>query len=344
MVFQLKIQHQCGQLIGFSPRCYGMTKDLYTNEYAIVFDYVTGGNLRSYLQKQGPRLTWRTRVDLLCSIVTSIKIIHNNKIIHRDIHGGNILLEPMEDYGGAEWIDVKITDFGLSRPADGPLLTPSGTCGVVTYMAPEILSGQPHSQASDIYAIGILMWEIASEGKHAFGNMKHDDSLNYAIYKGLRPEISDLMPKCWVEVMVACWDNDPNARPTAEELDSLISDWPSKIDREIELDSEDEILWLINDEDEQLDECHDDQEVANMDEDEDAILETYVEDIYDKDQFPGYNEIFLQFHEADELLKSRIQSSESEKSNIMSSASESCFVSYISPSDSHEGTSLTSSK
>jgi serine/threonine protein kinase len=78
----------------------------------------------------------------------------------RDIHGGNILLDIDEDFKddrNIDKLDVFIADFGLSCPANKPLSNSRGT-----YMAPEVLRGESRTYASDIYAFGILMWELSS--------------------------------------------------------------------------------------------------------------------------------------------------------------------------------------
>ncbi|RIA85663.1 kinase-like domain-containing protein [Glomus cerebriforme] len=221
---ELRIHHE---LDSFVPECYGITKDPAQDEYMMVFKYIRGGEFRHWIKKKGVHLEWAKRIALLTAITHRLEYIHNYKIIHRDIHGGNVLLDTMiDDITEDNKLNVIfITDFGLSRPANTPFSTPEGTFGIMSYMAPELLIGQKHTFASDVYSLGILMWELAANGKTAFGDLKHDQSLMYSIYKGRRPSIPPNTPQCWSDLMQKCWDTDPNKRPTAEILYSIVNPW-----------------------------------------------------------------------------------------------------------------------
>src|SRR5205823_10196693 len=89
--------------------------------------------------------------------------------------------------------------------------------GITPYIAPEILSGNKNTKESDVYSIGMLMWEIFS-GCPPFDDRAHDYHLILDICKGLRPPILSNMPKEYIEMMQRCWDVDPSKRPTIVEL------------------------------------------------------------------------------------------------------------------------------
>ncbi|CAI2189871.1 2996_t:CDS:2, partial [Funneliformis geosporum] len=86
--------------------------------------------------------------------------IHNNNIIHRDFHSGNILI--FEDQCGEH---TTIGDLGLSKSATGADV--NETYGIIPYMAPEVLQGQKYTTASDIYSFGMIMWEYMT-GRRPF--------------------------------------------------------------------------------------------------------------------------------------------------------------------------------
>ena len=91
-------------------------------------------------------------------------------------------------------------------------------------MAPELLRGQAHSKASDVYALGMIMWELSS-GEHPFNNRGHNHHLIWDICNGVRPPIIECTPEYWLKVMKQCWDNDPAKRPTAYSVWSAVRAW-----------------------------------------------------------------------------------------------------------------------
>ncbi|CAI2172166.1 1159_t:CDS:2 [Funneliformis geosporum] len=96
----------------------------------------------------------------------------------KDLHSGNILYS---EYNG-QW---RISDFGFCGPADKPL---ESIYGNLPYIAPEVINGKGYTFASDIYSIGMLMWEISS-GQQPFADFEHNYDLAINLIKGLRPQI-----------------------------------------------------------------------------------------------------------------------------------------------------------
>src|SRR2546421_11858141 len=103
------------------------------------------------------------------------------------------------------------------------------------YLAPELLSGRgSYSQATDVYAFGIIMWEISSYEK-PFLEFVHDNQLALRIFRGLRPTITDDTPPFYRDLMQKCWHSDPTQRPTAQEICDLTDNWKSLISRTQEI-------------------------------------------------------------------------------------------------------------
>ncbi len=132
----------------------------------------------------------------------------------RDLHPGNVL------YG---YVRPQIGDLGLcilkSESSDIKDIV-----GVMPYIAPELFIGDTYSQKSDIYAFGILMWEISS-GEKPFHELVHEKLLALRIFKGLRPTITDDTPQFYRDLMQKCWHSDPTQRPTAKEIYELTESW-----------------------------------------------------------------------------------------------------------------------
>ncbi|RIA96683.1 kinase-like domain-containing protein, partial [Glomus cerebriforme] len=132
----------------------------------------------------------------------------NEKAIHRDLHSGNVLYSKKEHY----WY---ISDLGFCGPVDK---SSSSIYGNLPYIAPEVIAGHQHTIKSDIYSIGILMWEISS-GQPPFIKYEHDYYFAMNIINGLRPRIISGTPNEYVKLMKKCWDANPENRP---EIDVLV--------------------------------------------------------------------------------------------------------------------------
>ena len=188
--------------------CYGITRfpDDNGGNYAMVLNR-NEGNLRNYLQKNHSKLTLRDKIAILDSLCNSLYRIHEKDLIHCDLHSGNILVQ-----GGACFI----TDLGLCGPVDDE--SSSKIYGIIPYIAPEVFRGGKNTKESDVYSIGMLMWEIFA-GHPPFDDMAHDPGLVLKICEeGLRPPLLSNMPIDYVQIMERCWDADSSKRPTIEEV------------------------------------------------------------------------------------------------------------------------------
>lgn len=102
------------------------------------------------------------RVRLLVQVLLALKYLHRREMIHRDLKPGNVLV-----FNGV----VKVLDFGLSMDVNQA----TGTVGTLAYMPPEVLFGHPAGRASDLYAVGVMAYELMA-GRHPFINPDDPDS------------------------------------------------------------------------------------------------------------------------------------------------------------------------
>ena len=174
------------------------------------------GNLRHVLSSNFNNILWREKILLLYYLTIDLENLHKLGYSHKDFHSGNILKESEKDYSF-------ISDFGLSGPPNEQK-SDDKICGVLPYIAPEVLNGEPYTLSSDIYSFGVVMAELSS-GKPPFYKRKHDASLALAICNGLRPEFGKGTPEIYKKLTYRCMDANPNQRPTANELKEILSFW-----------------------------------------------------------------------------------------------------------------------
>lgn len=153
-------------------------------EYYIVMEYIEGKHLKNLIKKRG-KLTLSEAVDIMLQITDGMSVAHDSYIIHRDIKPQNIMI--------LENGLVKITDFGIAMAMNATQLTQTNSVmGSVHYLPPEQASGQGSTLQSDIYSMGIVMYELIS-GELPF---RGDNAVEIAL-KHLKepiPDIRELVP------------------------------------------------------------------------------------------------------------------------------------------------------
>ena len=126
----------------------------------IVMEYVEGITLRNYLDQRGGKLTWRETVHFVSEILQALQHAHENGVVHRDVKPQNIMLMPSGE--------LRMMDFGIARISRAENQLVSGKAmGSVHYISPEQAKGDVTDAKSDIYSVGIMMYEMLS-GKLPF--------------------------------------------------------------------------------------------------------------------------------------------------------------------------------
>jgi serine/threonine protein kinase len=182
--------------------------------YLVVMQYANKGNLRKNLTKI-IKNNWKQKLYMLYKIISGLNTIHEQNLIHCDLHDGNIL-----NHGSK---NIYISDLGLCQPVKS-FLKQHDIYGVMPFMAPEVLRGKSYTPASDMYSFSIIMWEFTS-GVSPFNDRTHDLQLSLSICKGERPEIIENTPQCYVDLMKKCWNEDLLKRPSSEEVFNIIKNW-----------------------------------------------------------------------------------------------------------------------
>lgn len=121
--------------------------------YYMVMEYVDGMTLKQYIQLHAPPIEVEEVIDIMTQITSAISHAHDNGLIHRDIKPQNILIDP---YG-----QVKVTDFGIAVALSATALTQTNSVlGSVHYLSPEQARGGKANRKSDIYSLGIVLFEL----------------------------------------------------------------------------------------------------------------------------------------------------------------------------------------
>ncbi|CAG8652161.1 14605_t:CDS:2, partial [Acaulospora colombiana] len=185
--------------------CLGVTKDPIAEDYVLVM-WRMREDLRHYIKKNYASIAWKDVYYICFGICSAINEIHEDNLVHKDLHPGNILRQDHNFWA--------ISDLGLC----GPPSKPHGSVyGILPYIAPEVLFGSEYTSAADIYSIGMLMYEL-STGRLPFSGREHNYELAVDIIDGIRPEIINSLPESYEKLMKRCWDANHVNRPSASEL------------------------------------------------------------------------------------------------------------------------------
>ena len=172
----------------------------------IAMEYVEGANLKEVLA-QGRSLSFEQIGDLIAQVAEALDFAHAKGIVHRDVKPANVIL--------LEGNRAKITDFGIAKIATGAanLTTTGQFLGTPNYMAPEQIKGAPVDGRTDIFSLGICLYECLTRRK-PFGG----DSLTSISYKIVHEpfpplgEINPTIPHGFEEVVAHCLAKDPAKR------------------------------------------------------------------------------------------------------------------------------------
>ena len=187
-------------------------------EYYIVMEYVEGKHLKGLLKKRG-KLTIPEVVDIMIQVTSGLTVAHDSYIIHRDRKPQNIMIL---DNGL-----VKLTDFGIALAMNSTQLTQTNSVmGSVHYLPPEGASGKGATLQSDIYSLGILMYELLT-GKLPF---RGETAVEIALKQlkepmpSIRKEIPDIPQSIENIILRATAKNPKNRYADAREMhDDLLT-------------------------------------------------------------------------------------------------------------------------
>ncbi len=186
--------------------------------YYIIMEYLRGTDLKNGIRKHGA-LDCRKVAQIGSQIAQALSVAHKHDIIHRDIKPQNIMVQPDGN--------IKVMDFGIARAKNSHLTTDNSVLGTAHYVSPEQTQGKELGPTSDLYSLGIVMYE-ASTGRVPFDG---DDAISVAIKQVKEQPIppSQINPNvdpALEAIILKCMQKNPADRfQTADELYHTLHDY-----------------------------------------------------------------------------------------------------------------------
>src|SRR6516162_2324279 len=157
----------------------------------LAMEYVEGRSLGELIKSSGPLIPDRG-VKIIMQVLSALGFAHANGIIHRDIKPSNILILPNDD--------VKVADFGIARIDAADFTIVGDLLGTPAYMAPEQLSGAPVDHRTDLFAVGVILFEMLTgvkpfRGKSITEIISFMETRGPEDIRGLNPAVPDSLKR-----------------------------------------------------------------------------------------------------------------------------------------------------
>lgn len=186
--------------------------------YFIVMEYVRGSDLKSAIKQRGA-INQRKVAEIASQVCQALIVAHSQDIVHRDIKPQNIMIQPDGN--------VKVMDFGIARAKNSVSEKTGNVLGTAHYISPEQAQGKDLTSASDIYSLGVVMYEAAT------GQLPFDgpDSVSVALMQvqdepKLPREINPEIDPALEQIILKCMQKNPNDRyATANDMRSDLNDY-----------------------------------------------------------------------------------------------------------------------
>ncbi len=174
--------------------------------YFIVMEYLEGQTLRDVMQMRGA-MPLQEAIGIACQVLDALAHAHQYRVIHRDIKPDNIFILP----GG----QAKLADFGIARLSEEPSLTSDGQVfGTPSYMSPEQIEGRSIDDRSDLFSLGVLLYEMLTGRKPFIGDSVI--SITYAVMNAEPPPMNGV-PMGVEQVIRRALNKNPQGRQTGAE-------------------------------------------------------------------------------------------------------------------------------
>eukprot|EP01118_Nematostelium_gracile_P019163 TRINITY_DN8777_c0_g1_i1.p1 TRINITY_DN8777_c0_g1~~TRINITY_DN8777_c0_g1_i1.p1 ORF type:complete len:215 (+),score=73.78 TRINITY_DN8777_c0_g1_i1:24-647(+) len=178
--------------------------------FCIVTEFLEGGDLRSLLANPTKGIDLALKMRIIRGCANGMMHLSKEGIIHRDLAARNILL--------TRELIAKVADFGLSRLSDtSSVVYSKGDIGPLKWMSPEAIRKKRYSEKSDVFSFGVLCFEIISR-EEPYPTLDAVQAATAVVVEGLRAHLPNDAPPQLIQVVDACYAEEPEDRPTFTEL------------------------------------------------------------------------------------------------------------------------------
>jgi len=176
------------------------------NLYYIVMELIQGKTLKEIIIEEGSALPWKWSINIAIQIASALEVAHKNKIVHRDIKPHNIII--------TEDGIAKVTDFGIAKAVSNSTITAFGTTiGSVHYFSPEHARGGITDSKSDLYSLGVVMYEMLTGRVPFDADTPVSVALKHMQEEPIPPiELNEKIPTAVNEIILKAMRKDTNLR------------------------------------------------------------------------------------------------------------------------------------
>ncbi|KAE8977233.1 hypothetical protein PR001_g25186 [Phytophthora rubi] len=188
---------------------------------ALVVELLQRGSLWGVLRMNRKSIDQEMRSRFIYDTAKGMSYLHHfeRPILHRDLKSPNLLVDKN--------FNIKLSDFGLAR-VKAHVQTMTGNCGTVQWMAPEVLGNQKYTEKADVFSFGIVIWEIVT-GECPYDGMSQIQAALGVLNRNLRPNIPRECPPFFSRLMKACWNRQPELRPSFPHIVNAFRTYQSSI-------------------------------------------------------------------------------------------------------------------
>ncbi|WIA33379.1 hypothetical protein OEZ86_006515 [Tetradesmus obliquus] len=226
LVTEARLMQQLGthpNLVQF----YRWSQDTQGNEY-MVMELVALGSLDKVLLHFGEFLRTRVKLSMCEQVCSAMAELGADGVLHRDLAARNVLVASLDP------VHVKVADFGLSHAhnsssssssSSGSSSSASGLSSIpVRWAAPEVLTQQAWGGASEVWAFGVVLWEVFANGSEPYA-AQNDQEVVQSVLSGARLARPPRCPREVYQLMLHCWAAQPEQRPSFTDILALFRSW-----------------------------------------------------------------------------------------------------------------------